>query len=853
MKLIKCHIENFGKLSGVDYDFNSGFTQFCQNNGYGKTTLAAFIKAMFYGLPPVRVNAREFNDRKHFYPFSNGKFGGNLSFETGGDIYRIERFFGKKSDLDDELTVYCNNKIFDGFNGNVGKAVFGVDKESFERTVFINSDAVETSATGSMLSRLTGFVENSDEISLDNVIANIEKAKKSLKAAKGNNDLISATNAEIFELNSEIANLESISKTLDENYNRKNGLEKRILQAEDEIEKIKNANLVLERWEKYDAMSSHCKETEKALKVWQEKFPGGLPDEDENLKIKQYVRQITQLNGAQTSAVFDDEKKERLKALSQIFSGGVPSEEQMHDISRELDEIKGLIVKINGLSEKSENQRFADLQQKFKDKVPDGERLESFDKKIERYRELDNRRKAQANVVAPASAPAKKNGVIYIVLLAIALAVAVAGVALIFVNIAVGASLLAAGVAAAVLDLVFWKIKPSAAGQSTVVIDQTAIDNQAEMQQLESAVREFLVAYGYYSQNGIVFDFEMLKNDLKEYARQIEEEQKRDEKISELQQNRDGLIAKVKEVFIKYDAVSETLQGAFIKLSNMIAEYKNLQADSVKAEKNAEDTKGRIEALYGAIEKIFEKYDIIISGNLFLQVEEIAGGSLETERLKNELKKSREEMADYVNRYGLSQRPTSETVDITELTAKVKEARNQLAILDGQISSDEALIENLGDKYSRKEALEEKLKEYRRRYYILSETEKAVKRADQNLKDRFVSPVKDIFLRYVDVIENTIGEKITLDSEFNVMFENCGEMHSERHFSSGLRSICALCMRLAFVENMYAGEKPFIIMDDPFVYLDNTHMENTAKVIKELSKDIQIIYLCCHDSRKITA
>jgi len=133
---------------------------------------------------------------------------------------------------------------------------------------------------------------------------------------------------------------------------------------------------------------------------------------------------------------------------------------------------------------------------------------------------------------------------------------------------------------------------------------------------------------------------------------------------------------------------------------------------------------------------------------------------------------------------------------------------------------------------------------------VLSETEKLLKKADRNLKDRYVAPVKDVFLKYADVIEETLGERITIDEEFNVLFEQSGEIHSEKHFSTGLRSICALCMRLAFVENMFGGEKPFIIMDDPFVFLDGGHMQKTMRVVKELAKDIQIIYFCCHESRR---
>lgn len=85
-----------------------------------------------------------------------------------------------------------------------------------------------------------------------------------------------------------------------------------------------------------------------------------------------------------------------------------------------------------------------------------------------------------------------------------------------------------------------------------------------------------------------------------------------------------------------------------------------------------------------------------------------------------------------------------------------------------------------------------------------------LKKADLNLKERYVAPVKNIFLKYARVIGETLGEKITIYRDFNLTFERGGEIRSEKHFSSGLRSICALCMRLAFVENMYGEEKPFI-------------------------------------------
>lgn len=49
MKLISCHIENFGKLSDLRVDFVEGINLFHEMNGWGKSTLAAFLRVMFYG------------------------------------------------------------------------------------------------------------------------------------------------------------------------------------------------------------------------------------------------------------------------------------------------------------------------------------------------------------------------------------------------------------------------------------------------------------------------------------------------------------------------------------------------------------------------------------------------------------------------------------------------------------------------------------------------------------------------------------------------------------------------------------------------------------------------------------
>jgi uncharacterized protein YhaN len=49
---------------------------------------------------------------------------------------------------------------------------------------------------------------------------------------------------------------------------------------------------------------------------------------------------------------------------------------------------------------------------------------------------------------------------------------------------------------------------------------------------------------------------------------------------------------------------------------------------------------------------------------------------------------------------------------------------------------------------------------------------------------------------------------------------------------------------------MYGAESPFIVMDDPFVHLDEEHLSRARTLLKTLAKEKQIIYFTCHESRE---
>ena len=231
MKLLNCHIENFGALSHFDFTFDPALSRVYAPNGGGKTTLAAFIKAMFYGLPADSSRSK-FNERRHYYPFSGGKFGGNLTFEKGGAEYRIERFFDRTSG--DDARLFRNGLPCALPEGGIGGHFLGLDELSFSRTLFLTTERGELSATGGISARLAALSSQTEGSGAQTAAASLERAAKTLQS-RGGRGRIAECEERAKKLRSEIANLQTISEGLGEKYARSSSLASRISSLESSL------------------------------------------------------------------------------------------------------------------------------------------------------------------------------------------------------------------------------------------------------------------------------------------------------------------------------------------------------------------------------------------------------------------------------------------------------------------------------------------------------------------------------------------------------------------------------------------------------------------------------------------
>lgn len=192
MNLRKCYIENFGKLHQFEYEFSEGLNIINKSNGWGKSTFATFIKAMFYGFDTSNKRAISENERKKYYPWQGGKFGGNLEFEINGKIYEIERFFGIK-DKDDTFRLYdktTNCESYD-FSQNIGEEIFKLDRQAYERSTYISGQAISVEINDSLSAKLSNILENENDINsseeaINRIVSIMKEYKKTGNKGKIN-------------------------------------------------------------------------------------------------------------------------------------------------------------------------------------------------------------------------------------------------------------------------------------------------------------------------------------------------------------------------------------------------------------------------------------------------------------------------------------------------------------------------------------------------------------------------------------------------------------------------------------------------------------------------------------------
>lgn len=856
MKLLSCHIENYGKISNTDIKFDKNLTSFCEENGYGKTTISSFLKAMFYGLDTDRANS-PFNERRHFCPFGGGKFGGYLLFESGGKTYKVERYFDALSAAHDDLTLYIDGKKVPA-PASLGEQIFGIDRQSFERTISVSASEIEIASTGSIHTKLNNFVEGSDDDS--NVEKAVKRLEEKLKIYGNSRDtgLITRQTRHVAKLTEEIDNAEIVEANLGEKRIRLEQTVRQIEQLNGVIANAQNSNLELNNWANYDRLTEEIAATEQIIEQIEVRYPHGVPTDGEIAAVNEAIEVDKTLRASGRQKLFANVDEERFSALHLRFVGGVPSEDELAEAERKIKECDGLSYEIAALERTETTPKEEKLRQRFVHHVPSKDELAELDKTAERYAqaasEIGDIPDYIADKTEQKAGTPNRSKKPYLLLAALAVVLLIAGIAvLVAVNVPVGAVMLGVGaVGLAAVGFIYLnnKVSTSVAVRGGVAENPQKAALRRRTEELANKIQAFIMPYGYTLSGGVAFSVATFKQDVNDYNELIaavgERERRREEKLGQKQK----LTRELSEFFARFrstgDGFSKMLQDLRMDLNG----YLSLKSRKELSAENESGLQEKIDNNRKTIVAFCRKYRLPVE-LIEEKIKVISADCNELTFARKTLKEQREKALRYREENKLTTRPDGTVVDMKELNdslSRLQDAKNSLVT---EITGDEYEVEKLYNLRAELDEANEKLGEYSRTYDILSKTVEALRQAERRLKDKYVKPIKDKFVHYASLLEKALGEKIILGADLDVRYEQGGKERSEKHLSGGQRSMCALCFRLALIDNMYSTEKPFLILDDPFAGFDEKHLEKVRTLIKDLSKSMQIIYFTCHPSRKI--
>lgn len=135
MKIERIQIDGFGCHKDLILSLNSDFNVLCGKNESGKSTVLAFIQAIFYGFDDSDEAPAQ-RTRAFWRPWQGGPFGGGLTFNHSGKRYTVLASWGSVKE-EDRVSVRdeSDGKIELVGSQTVGDAILQITCENFETFV----------------------------------------------------------------------------------------------------------------------------------------------------------------------------------------------------------------------------------------------------------------------------------------------------------------------------------------------------------------------------------------------------------------------------------------------------------------------------------------------------------------------------------------------------------------------------------------------------------------------------------------------------------------------------------------------------------------------------------------------
>lgn len=908
MRIIKCHITNFGCYSDKTFDFSAKLNSYFLNNGEGKTTLATFIKAMFYSLEKSSIKSYE---RKHYKPYSGGVYGGSLEIELDSKKYRIERTFGD-SPTKDTLKIYNGNgelqttflskqvSSLQGENSlSLGELILGIDAASFIRCNFISFNDLDFSSNESIKMKIGNIVidrehENSFEDTYNSIV--LDDLREKEPTAKKNENAypyrIKQLKKDNKDKQREIEELDQLEKNLQSLYNDRDAIKCDL----DEIEKQqKTLSFKHIQKGKLTTVEQYKKDIEGKTNIIEDitkKYNGNVPSKIEidtlNENLENYneciavdrsynitaadISRLEELNGK----VISDDDYELLADANSKLSGNKNNNGLIQIDDSRFNNLKNKFDGKNIKTEKELEDEFYEYKGLLRDQSGFDSNYQTTNidypsenvlKHIES--EIDNFNKLSKEVEDAKASYKEPSAFVKILLIIFTL-----GIFLFVLNKKkkqhadlVSQKEKGANDVASSLNEFFAKYNKNSGSYELRLAElrddinkYASSKNENELKKLKydellekirrkkESLISYFVLFGY-EVSDVELTFSLYKKDLSNYN-DMKRDIERNEIINKgIKESSDELNKTIDTILLKNQIIRrEDFAKQLTEIKDNLDFFKKYNPTYIN-KKNNDNSKLEYEK---KITSILESHNITYDNNIVLAANNIIKDFKEFNSAKEDRIDLIEKKDKFIKDNNL-EGFVSENVEQDEENLRIQheQKKAELDTKDDEINQNEERI-------AKRDAINDEInvnldliKDYEEKIEIAKLAAGALLSAHKDMDAKFIDPIKDSFVSYAKKIYEKIGTNVSMNYDYEIKYDVKGQLRESKDLSDGERAIMMLALRFAVLDSMYKNHDSLIILDDPFGSLDSIKLEKAKELIKDLSNDWQIIYFTCHESRNI--
>ena len=864
MKLLNLHVENFGALCDYRLEFSEGLQVLHHENGWGKSTLAVFIKAMFFGLPASSKRSLDENERKKYTPWQGGVFGGSLEFECAKGRFRIERAFADK-EKDDHFALYdLSTKRPSGvFSEKIGAELFGIDAGGFERSVYFSQRALDAKGGNAEISaRLGNLLDDVDDIGSYDVAREILEKRRRHYVMTGNRGAIAALEQEMLERQRELEDCRRKEEALlvqeaelTELREQLEALEKLSLENRAEMQRAALAREHAALLERKNAMLGELSELSRQKRALRDFFGGFPPSTQEfehQLGLFERIKETNARLGAIPQTPSEPEKRESLK---RVYPHGVPSAADMERLFAENEELRGIVSRLDALQRVRNTEA---TEERFYKGAPSVSRIEAANASLAQVESL-RRSMEDADQRQRDASDVRRFSVLS------ALFFGLGAVLLLFFFLSQRQTLGLAVGGGAVILAAFGLLAVSLLKNAKKQKEDQALAAQVAQWEAQSAsamesVSSLLAEYGMSLQNPVASLAE-----LSLLTAQYRERQTRQSALAQesrtLEQRRRALSMGIHALLSRFVKAAELKNDYLIEL-NVLRRDGDLMARLEQDERKRQYDRAAAEAVLEDLNHQFlpflRRYDpkgAYLPGDCLNLIGEKRE---EYNRVCKEITRREGELKIFIAEKKLDEIKPEDPTSYERLVEQEKALGEKIADLQRKKTVMKSTVERLRVDVDRIpeltaqiERAREQLRVSKANYDTIVHTLSLLEDSKAALSTRYLDGMQDSFADFLAMLVGDEAPESMMDDGFEVRMNGGGQTRTMESFSRGWRDAVQFCIRLSLTEALFAegSEKPFLLLDDPFVNLDDARMAAARRMLNQLAEKYQIVYMICHKDR----